>query len=126
MFQTGYEHGIGDLQRLLLRPGMDRSTLRRAQEGTYAYPHGTVGLRQSDLSFYLQDNYKVNSRLTLNLGLRYENFLGWPWTEVKQGVQLCSLHLDHRIDSGRHNGIPRSGANGQNYNFVPRVGLAYA
>ena len=41
-----------------------------------------AGFRRTELGFYLQDIYKATPNLTLTLGLRYENFLGWPWTEV--------------------------------------------
>jgi hypothetical protein len=50
--------------------------------GSLATVDGMRGLRRSDISAFVQDDIKVTSRLTLNLGLRYENYLGWPWTEV--------------------------------------------
>ena len=93
----------------------------------YAYLNGTqgFGFRQTDLSFYGQDNYKVNSRLTLNVGVRYENFLGWPWTEVENRMYnfVPSLSTTQLFKVGT-NGIPRSGLSGNNLNFMPRVGFA--
>ncbi len=38
------------------------------------------GLRSHDLSLYAKDEYKVSSRLTLNLGLRYQ--INTPYTEI--------------------------------------------
>ena len=83
-------------------------------------------MRQSDLSFYAQDNYKVSNRLTLNLGVHYENFLGWPWTEVnnKEYDFVPSISTTALEQVGT-NGIPRSGLSGNNLNFAPRVGAAY-
>jgi hypothetical protein len=47
------------------------------------YP-GFVGNRNSNWDFYLQDDWKVNNRLTLNLGLRYDYNTVWT-TGVNQG-----------------------------------------
>src|SRR5262249_55047617 len=93
----------------------------------YAYLNGSggFGFRQTDLSFYAQDNYRVSSRLTLNLGVRYENFLGWPWTEVENRMYdfVPNLSTTQLFRVGT-NGIPSNGLSGNNTNFMPRVGFA--
>lgn len=126
MFQTNAEHGSAAYSTTYTNLPWTDLLFDAPASGTYAYPTGTVGLRQSDLSFYVQDNFKVNSRLTLNLGIRYENFLGWPWTEVnnKEYNFVPSISTNSLIQVGTQ-GVPRSGANGRNLNFAPRVGLAY-
>jgi hypothetical protein len=127
MFQTSAEHGSATYTGIYSGLAWTDLLFGAPKQGAYAYPiSGVVGLRQSDLSFYVQDNYKVNSRLTLNIGVRYENFLGWPWTEVnnKEYNFVPSLSTTSLIRVGAQ-GVPRSGANGRNFNFAPRVGLAY-
>jgi hypothetical protein len=126
MFQTSYEHGSATYNGSYSGLAWTDLLFGAPKQGTYAYPHGTVGLRQSDLAFYVQDNFKVNSRLTLNLGVRYENFLGWPWAEVnnKEYNFVPSISTTSLIQVGTP-GVPRSGANGQNFNIAPRIGLAY-
>jgi hypothetical protein len=127
MFQTSYEHGSATYNGSYSGLVWTDLLFGAPKQGTYAYPiSGVVGLRQSDLAFYVQDNYKLNSRLSLNLGVRYENFLGWPWTEVnnKQYNFVPSISTTSLIQVGT-NGVSRSGTNGQNFNIAPRVGLAY-
>jgi hypothetical protein len=125
MFQTGAEHGSESYGTSYTGLAWTDLLFGAPKSGTYSYPSG-VGLRQSDLSFYAQDNYKVSSRLTLNLGVRYENFIGWPWTEVNDKEynfipSVSTTALQHVGESG----VPRSGANNNKLNFAPRVGFAY-
>jgi hypothetical protein len=89
---------------------------------------GTWGQRASIISAYLQDDYKLSSRLTLNLGLRWE--MHTPWVEVKDrqvnfapisgaiqvaGSSSC-IYSNCRALYNNYNGI---------LNFQPRLGFAY-
>ncbi|MGA2351671.1 MAG: carboxypeptidase regulatory-like domain-containing protein [Terracidiphilus sp.] len=128
MFQTGAEHGSeGFSSGTSSYTNLPWSDLLYGgpASGSYSFP-SEVGLRQSDLSFYVQDNYKVNSKLTLNLGVHYENFLGWPWTEVhNKEYDFVPAISTTALEQVGTNGIARSGLSGNNLNFAPRVGVAY-
>ena len=52
-------------------------------------------MRKHDYSGFVQDDWKVSTRLTLNLGFRYD-YLGWP---VSRDNTLGSFDLDHRTVS---------------------------
>jgi hypothetical protein len=128
MFQTGDEHGLFSFGTVYSGLAWSDLLFGAPKTGVYAFPNGNngFGFRQTDLSFYAQDNYKVNSRLTLNLGVRYENFLGWPWTEVENRMYnfVPSLSTTQLFQVGT-NGVPGSGLSGNNLNFMPRVGFAF-
>jgi hypothetical protein len=126
MFQTGAEHGSESYGTSYSGLAWTDLLFGAPKSGTYSYPSGTVGLRQSDLAFYAQDNYKVTSRLTINAGVRYENFLGWPWTEVNNKIYnfVPSISIT-ALQQGGTAGVPRSGAFNNNLNFAPRFGFAY-
>ena len=107
--------GLGGADALLGKP----------INGFIRFINGTRGYRRKEIAFHLQDTYKVNDRLTLNLGVRYDNYLGWPWTEVadRQYNFIRELGTVAQVGSG---GVPwRSGHPGDNNNFSPRVGIAY-
>lgn len=125
MFQTADEHGALTFGGGYTGNPFTDLLFGAPVSGAYAYLDGPQGFRQSDLGIYAQDNYKATNRLTLNLGLRYENFLGWPWTEVdNKEYQFLPSHPTELIQAGT-NGVPSSGVKAQNLNFAPRVGLAY-
>jgi hypothetical protein len=126
MFQTASEHGSMSFTGTYTGLGLADLLLGAPASGTRQYEQGTRGFRQFDLSFYAQDSYKVNDRLTLGLGLRYDNFLGWPWTEVQNRMYnfIPSLSTTQDFQVGT-NGISRTGVNGSNVNFAPRLGFSY-
>jgi outer membrane receptor protein involved in Fe transport len=106
--------GLGAADALLGRPA----------SGVIRFLNGTRGFRRTELGFYAQDVYKATSRLTFTFGLRYENFLGWPWTEVADRMHQFLPETQDVVRVGTQ-GVPRSGVRADNNNFSPRVGLAY-
>ena len=88
-------------------------------------------IRDRALDAYGQDNYKVTSRLTLNLGLRYE--LPFPSTENHNQVNLFVPGAQSRVVPNAPAGLLYPGDPGvpagliatQKTAFAPRVGLAW-
>ena len=83
---------------------------------------GTFHTRSWENGFYGQDDYRVNNRLTLNLGLRYD-FYTWP-TEVNNRMANFDLATGHIILAGQ-NGVSSSTLTNPKHNFAPRIGFAY-
>ena len=93
--------------------------------GVIRFVTGTRGYRRTEVGFFLQDTYKATDKLTLNLGVRYDNFLGWPWTEVNDR-QYNFIRSEGTVVQVGTGAVPwRSGHPGDNNNFSPRVGIAY-
>jgi hypothetical protein len=92
--------------------------------------------RNTFIGLYIQDNFKLSRRLTLNLGLRWEPTL--PWHELQGRVEQFSIQ---RLIAGIHStqfpnapagvlfpgdaGFPKDGVRANYTNFAPRVGFAY-
>jgi outer membrane receptor protein involved in Fe transport len=88
-------------------------------------------IRDRALDAYGQDTYRVNSRLTLNLGLRYE--LPFPPTENNNMVNLFVPGVQSTVLPNAPAGLLYPGDRGvpagliptQKTAFAPRVGLAW-
>jgi hypothetical protein len=92
-------------------------------QGGLLFIDGTRGLRRSDISAYIQDDYKINDKLTLNLGVRYENYLGYPWIETHD--RQYNFAPPSGVVQVGANGTPRGGLAGRNSNWMPRAGFAW-
>lgn len=81
--------------------------------------------RQRDiyLGLYAQDDWKVTSRLTLNLGVRYDLYT--QPVDAKDRGGLFNRELRRVVVPGE-NGFSRAIVDGDHNNFAPRFGLAYS
>lgn len=86
--------------------------------------------------FYVQDNIRLSSRLSLNAGLRWEPSLPWHDAFRQQSVFRGNLYYQGVRSTMFPNappgifyagdpGVPENGQNGDWNNFAPRVGFAY-
>ena len=114
---TGY-----DLADFLL--GLPQSTsIRYGSNNTY--------FRGNVFNVFLQDNWKINSRLTLNLGLRYE--LATPLYETQNRIANLDVAPNFTAvapvlpdQQGPYSGtFPRSLIDTDRNNLAPRIGLAW-
>lgn len=104
--------------------GMADALLGKPISGSIRFLRGTRGYRRSEYSFFAQDIWRISPKLTLTLGLRYDNFGGGPWTEVNDRMYQFVPALQNVVRVGTQ-GIPQSGIEGDNNNFSPRLGIAY-
>ena len=102
-----------DPNYLSVFPSVDPSTWNIASLNstalTYVQGFGNfnINIPRNTIGFWAQDDWKITQRLTLNLGVRYDNDIGVfdPSLKLKSGLVY-----------------PRSG---DNLNFAPRLGFAY-
>lgn len=93
-----------------------------ASSGKSAFLKGTPYLRYSEYGGFIQDQWRVERKLSVTLGLRYDLF-----TPVSEHLNQMS---DFLFDSGAlvlagQNHISNSILHLQKHNFSPRVGFAY-
>jgi len=77
--------------------------------------------------FYVQDEWRVNRKLTLNLGLRYE--IHRPWVETRNGWGNFDIDTDPRnpalVAAKDGSRAERATIRPDNNDFAPRFGFAY-
>ncbi len=113
---------------------------------------GMYYLRHKDYAVYLQDNWKLTPRLTLNIGLRYEywpgfrekngNMIGFDYANkaIVTGLDLPAMYalgattpeivnayqaLGVKFETRQQAGLPDSLIYANNLNLGPRVGFAW-
>src|SRR4051794_25882414 len=82
------------------------------------------GLRQTRLFFYGQDSWRITRKLTLNYGLRYENYL--PQSAAHPGgAGSFDPNTGDVLVAGVGSVPANMGVHAYNLGFAPRLGLAY-
>jgi hypothetical protein len=86
---------------------------------------GTVGQRNDAIGAFVQDDWRVNSKLTINVGLRWQLFT--PIYEVHDRMTNFGMYSG-QIELAGQNGNSRALYNQYNgiANFLPRLGVAYS
>ncbi len=92
--------------------------------------------RNQFLGFYIQDSFRVTSRLTLNAGIRYEPI--FQWREVRGRVEQFRPDAYWRGEKSTQftnappglffpgdPGVPENGVNNKLNAIMPRLGFAY-
>jgi Carboxypeptidase regulatory-like domain len=101
--------------------------------GWYVYDYVETGARMWNMGAFVQDDFKLNPKLTLNLGLRYQYQGGWGEVHNLWGTFSPSV-----VNTGQYAPAGSLGAmtyggqggrtkiqNGDNQ-WVPRVGMSWA
>ena len=90
--------------------------------GLQAQSDNPQTLRTTAYNGYVQDDWKIARRLTLNLGLRYE--YDTPPVDPTNRMAILDLETSQIVRVGT-NGVSRSGLKPDRNNFAPRAGFAW-
>jgi hypothetical protein len=90
---------------------------------------GNYGYKETTFGLFAEDTWKAGRKLTVNYGIRYDNF-GNPYVALK-GTVLANFHLASGSNMADQvtNGVMKQQSNvfskDMNWIFSPRVGAAY-
>jgi hypothetical protein len=83
-------------------------------------------------AWYVQDNFRVTRKLTLNIGLRWEPYLPWHDAFNNEVADFRPGLQSHRFPNAPVGllfagdpGVPWRGSNASPNDWAPRIGLAY-
>jgi len=101
------------------------------QQASVQYGPGTVTLRGRETSLFAQDDWRMRSNLTFNLGIRYE--LIWPFVEADGHLVNLDVAPDFTaavpVLAGQtgpfHGAFPAALINTDTNNLAPRLGMAW-
>lgn len=110
-------------------PGTGRFTGYEASELLSGFSDYEIGAASTyfktfsyETGYFVQDDWKVNQRLTLNLGIRYDLYT-YPY-EQNNNQANYDIPTGQLLFAGV-NGNSRSLVNTDKSNFAPRIGFAY-
>jgi hypothetical protein len=106
------------------------SFLLGAPDGGYITKDASATASQKDIDAYVNDDYKLTSNLTINLGLRWDALTGFTdrfnkltWFNPTAPDPLT--HLPGIVEFAGVGGNPRAENNTDWTNFAPRLGFAW-
>jgi Carboxypeptidase regulatory-like domain/TonB dependent receptor-like, beta-barrel len=82
----------------------------------------SIVMRSKTYAAYLQDDWKISHKLTLNLGMRYEYFT--PPVDPSNQMYTFDQQTGTVVQVGT-NGFPRAGTRSDKNDFAPRIGFAW-
>ncbi|MFN7936114.1 MAG: TonB-dependent receptor [Bryobacteraceae bacterium] len=123
-FTNIFTAGLSPTGTVLANTGNAFASFLTGQVGRFAIDAQpeVIQPRARIAEFFLQDDWRVSRRLTVNAGVRYT--LNFPSTVVDNRGAVFNLQTQ-QLDFLGANGTPRSARNLEMTNFAPRLGLAF-